>query len=252
VPFALENVVRAHGTVYFFRGQSKATWGLVPTLPRVLPEGVTAQQALDIEEAALQQFRSTAHLHLAFASLPADLPGPALPEWWALMQHHHAPTRLLDWTESPYVAAYFAVEKDWEDDGAVFMIHGHHAQASFHTRFGSGTSIKNEQLRDSGAPSAVLLWCPRKRSDRLVAQQGRFSLSVGILGSHEELIGGECANAEAREPGRTFHKKLVIPKKLKPEFLSRLRLMNIAAHSLFPGIDGLGRSVAEMARLAGA
>jgi hypothetical protein len=53
---------------------------------------------------------------------------PGLPEawdplgWWELMQHHRAPTRLMDWTTSPFVAIWFALDghEDGEGDMALW------------------------------------------------------------------------------------------------------------------------------------
>jgi hypothetical protein len=50
---------------------------------------------------------------------------------------------------------------------------------------------------------------------------------------------------KTREYWKYWNSKIVIPEKLKPEFLRRLQIMNITANSLFPGVDGLGRSVRE-------
>lgn len=58
------------------------------------------------EEYLLSQFKNAAH-HFAEAS---TMPANTL-EWLALMQHYGAPTRLLDFTRSPYVACFFALEK---------------------------------------------------------------------------------------------------------------------------------------------
>jgi len=241
---------RPHRPSYLFRGHSDATWKLIPSLLRLFPPDVTAQAALEIEDAALREFRSAAHLHLPPSVVPPPLPPPALPEWWALMQHHGAPTRLLDWTFSPYVAAYFAVAENWDADGSIFVIHGHTAQTALFQRYGtSPISIRNEDLTSPDSPNALLLWSPERRSDRFVAQQGQFTLSINILGAHDTLIAEACSTARAAKPEDLFYKKWIIPFALKQQFLARLRAMNIAAHSLFPGIDGLGRSIAEIARL---
>jgi len=71
--------------------------------------GLTARESLTLETAALNEFQTAAHLHL-----PATLQLEQLDRVtvWAYMQHYGAPTRLLDWTESLYVAAYFAAEKE--------------------------------------------------------------------------------------------------------------------------------------------
>ena len=75
---------------YAYRGQSDASWGLVPSLVRKCQRfGVDEEQALRIEEFALTEFRSQAHLHVPpniFATTTDTV------SWWTLMQHHGAPT----------------------------------------------------------------------------------------------------------------------------------------------------------------
>jgi hypothetical protein len=80
-------------------------------------------------------------------------------------------------------------------------------------------------------------------SDRMIAQQGGFTLCRQPACDHADAIESYLGEQE------DTHIKLIIPGALKLDFLRRLRLMNITAHSLFPGIDGAGRSVSELLRL---
>ena len=55
--------------------------------------------------------------------------------------------------------------------------------------------------------------------------------------------------ASRRKVARTHLKKIVIPHKIKPDFLAEQRRMNITAAALFPGVDVLGRSIADLTSL---
>src|SRR5688500_15576641 len=90
-----------------FRGHADARSPLLSGLSRQLRTlRVDPAVWLDQEERILRIFRRKAHNFLAQVPAPDDDF-----EWLALMQHNGAPTRLLDLTWSPYVAAFFALER---------------------------------------------------------------------------------------------------------------------------------------------
>src|SRR2546430_2167295 len=95
---------------WMFRGQKTADWPLMTAFERLKGFRHGA------EEHIVREFKKRAHQYLPSQLLPSN----SL-EWLALMQHHGAPTRLLDCTFSRYVASFFALE-DAEGDSAVWAI----------------------------------------------------------------------------------------------------------------------------------
>src|SRR4026209_85575 len=89
-----------------FRGQGDAKWPLRSALSRHIIVSKVCRDAWPLQEERIRRiFERKSHLHLTRP------PGDDELEWLALMQHHGAPTRLLDFTWSPYVAAFFALER---------------------------------------------------------------------------------------------------------------------------------------------
>jgi hypothetical protein len=229
---------------YLFRGHADAGWRLCPLLVRLLGPGVTAEEAIDVERRILEVFHAQSHLFLDPSSLP---PVDDLPGWWALMQHHGAPTRLLDWTASAYVAAYFAVEGLWQTDGAICLVHPGSVASAYNSIPRAAPRPMHEVLVDPDAYDSVLALPPTKQSARMAAQQGHFTMCTNILGDQQELLLRAC-QPKAGDSGPQCA-RFIVPKESKPEYLYRLRAMNVTATALFPGIDGLGRSLAEITRL---
>ena len=166
------------------------------------------------------------------------------------MQHHGAPTRLLDWTLSPYVAAYFAARQDGANrPGAVWCFCAKTLQQSFEANhkplsaFEETRAVKwyTSNLKKLRKEALVVpLDFNYSSSERMAAQQGRFTMCFKLQQKHDCIIG---------QIGQDYLKKLLIPHESKPDFLLRLRDMNITASALFPGVDGLGHSVRELVSL---
>jgi hypothetical protein len=225
---------------YIFRGQADATWPLRPSLLRNVA-GLAAADVITIERRALEVFRTHAHHHLDWATIQS---APEILSWWSLMQHYGAPTRLLDWTASAYVAAYFAVDREPRSAGAVWAVHVN----TVHSHSGLAPTTAPDVNRIFSDPNGeARLFTIRRlvETPRMAAQQTAFTVSPSVLADHGDILAGI-----SEPPGKALFIKLVIEPEIKAEFLRRLRRMNITAQALFPGVDGLGRSVAELVTLA--
>jgi len=165
------------------------------------------------------------------------------------MQHHGAPTRLLDWTESPYVAAYFAAEQCPDKDGAVYVVHAGLVNMEHQTGPGTDSSTFEAQLKDRKSPNQVLFYYPDYQTDRMIAQRGHFSVNLHVLGGHDDSLLRTLATISQREGMGYVCGKWLIPSSQKADFVRQLRVMNVAPHAMFPGLDGLGRSVDGLIRL---
>ena len=103
---------------FIFRGQiDDYNWELQPTLEReVEKQEIKPLDLYGMELSILKEFQQNAHLFLK------DCPNICERlEWFSLLQHHGAPTRLLDFTLSPYIATFFAINNS-SINGAVWAI----------------------------------------------------------------------------------------------------------------------------------
>ena len=166
--------------------------------------------------------------------------------WMALGQHRGLPTRLLDWTYSPFVALHFATARlDLMDvDGSVWAFDFVKANRFLPRRLkrilaaeGSDTATI-EMLNQVGsvrdfdrlgrAPFVVFLE-PPSLDPRIVNQFALFSL----MSSPEATLNDWLARHHA------LAKRIVIPADLKWEIRDKLDQANINERVLFPGLDGL-------------
>ncbi|HBL27340.1 MAG TPA: hypothetical protein DD490_10950 [Acidobacteria bacterium] len=92
---------------WVFRGLKSSSYGLQPTIER--QARFTGWDWSALEKHVSNEFKARARMHLSASLIPADELS-----WLALMQHHAIPTRLLDFTYSPFVALYFAVRAGYE------------------------------------------------------------------------------------------------------------------------------------------
>ena len=121
----LERWLAQLGEGWCFRGHSMASWNLEPSLTRRLWRTVrvgthSVTQEINPAENEMRlflEFQRKAQQH-QFRVPPHD----HAVDWLTMMQHYRVPTRLLDWTRSPYVALYFAMAEVREGDAALWAI----------------------------------------------------------------------------------------------------------------------------------
>src|SRR5438034_362191 len=113
----LQHVVHPPYSNWAFRGERDGSWPLYSSLSRYFQNQAVARDAWPEQEGRiLRIFKRKAH---QFLERPPEWDDDF--QWLALMQHHGAPTRLIDFTWSPYVAAFFALERT-VSDGVVWAM----------------------------------------------------------------------------------------------------------------------------------
>jgi hypothetical protein len=115
---ALQVLTELRGKGWLCRGQSRHhDGGLVPTIDRCPRENLSRLEKLTLERRSIDLFRSTAR----FFADPGEQ-GALTDDIIALMvlRHYGVPTRLLDWSKSPYVAAFFSVCNNASEDGEIW------------------------------------------------------------------------------------------------------------------------------------
>ncbi|HUP35736.1 MAG TPA: FRG domain-containing protein [Candidatus Limnocylindria bacterium] len=228
---------------YVFRGQAQSNWPLRHSLRRA-GVGLPAVDLLRVEQLASDAFHHHVYQHLDAATIQQAAVDRV--PWWILMQHHGAPTRLLDWTASAYVAAYFAVVREPDTAGAVWAVHARTTIEQVGNPPASREEV-NQLFLDSdpgGQPPRLFVLRPTIETRRMAAQQTIVTVSPNVIADHGPILEGI-----PEPPGKALFLKFVIPAALKLEFLRKLRQLNITAQVLFPGVDGLGRSVSEVVYL---
>ena len=233
---------------YVFRGQADAEWHLDTSLTRELVKihaAVTPPEAEEIEKNLLHVFANSFQQYFPLID-SRDNP----PLRWSVMQHYSAPTRLLDWTASLLVAAYFASESLWDRDGAMWIVDAKYLNEGAKCAF-SGDQIGYEMLCSPRAQPVFQLYFDDCRyHQRIVVQQGLFTFCHQVFGDHEKLIEQVCQPESDRLKNEcTVFCKVIIPRDLKSVFVRELSHKGFSAESLFPGSDGYGRSLRELARV---
>ena len=189
-----------------FRGVGKASYRLIPSLGRVQSADKSSPDA--IEKRMLHLFKEGAWPYLA------QPPGNEW-EWLALAQHHGLPTRLLDWTTNPLVAVYFAVEKEGDDDSAIWA-------------FSRTETVNLEKEKDPYSVGEVKRVRPPHVTAGILAPSALHTIHPN---SREELATGHC-------------EQWIIPAASRRELKRLLYKYGISRRTLFPGLDGVAEDAA--------
>jgi len=216
---------------YIFRGQRRSSWKLESSLDRALRQMAKQSAAAPLARLHLAEFRFAIRGRRGVN--PKELREKENEgELWALGQHYGLWTPLLDWTESPFVALYFAfAEPDTMQKGAraVFAL-----SVPLVQRMSAGI----EQKQPGSPARADILQIIRPMTDenaRLVSQGGLFTrgtFGVDIEKWVRKYFVGSHGSAALV--------KIVVPEEKGDRFeiLRALNRMNINHRSLFPDVSG--------------
>ena len=233
-----------------FRGDRCQAGGFRTSLERAAVDrwGREWSELPMIEEGLLRRFRREAHLYLSSEPAEGDRIG-----WLALMRHHGAPTRLLDWSYSFFVAVHFAVFRaEPQQPSSVFAMN----LGKVRQQVDRLPNLQPFLSRDPNAKredtvAAIIDHVPReplvfplnpwRMNRRLILQQSLFVVPGDITRSFMD-------NLQALDAPENL--LVEVPLSGSREFLEEatreLLSMNMTSATLFPGLDGFAQNLTSL------
>ena len=224
--------IQRHRSSFVFRG--------VPRVSHTLDTSLQTGGFVAHEKHLLTSFRKYA--------VERAVHGDWVWNWLSLAKHHGLPTRILDWSYSPYVAMHFATANfnEFDHDGAIWcvdylktngllpptlqtILKAENANI-FTTEMLNGVATSLADF-DALGGDFVLFFEPPSLDERIVNQFALFSLPSSPKLSLEDFL----------KQGESMYRRIIIPAELKWEVRDKLDQANITERVLFPGLDGLSQ-----------
>jgi len=228
-----------------FRGHADATWRLETTLERITRERYSVQQYLQRADSVVNEIESITKANWKMPNFPAireeikncsDSMRAHVPcyEYLVYLRHHGFPSPLLDWTRSPYIAAFFALEQQCDVDRASVI-------AFIETPDGGKMHTEGGAMIRSMGPYVTT-------HSRHFAQKASYSIAT--VWDRESKKHCFCPHEDVHAPligTQDVLIKLSFPRSDRIRALKQLNDYNINHFTLFQTDDALIRSLGQRA-----
>ena len=230
---AIVLLMRNFGNVrLWWRGQEESDWKLTPGIFRSGDE----KKEQDINNL----FRMKAKTRYSNCPNRDDLFS-----WLFLMQHYRLPTRLLDWTENPLVALFFAVENKKSDDkdAAIWALK---------PSILNSTQVKKNKILLSGNVDAKPIVSEafnvnsHNPDRKIVAVNPEQADIRQLIQQSEFTVHGSPTPMENLNESDMFLGKILIPSNAKVAFRQLLTIFGISRSYLFPDLENLSIELASL------
>lgn len=269
---------------FVFRGQGDSEWHIESSLERMIkryhPNSQVAHkiypQGYEIDMLKEFQWKYPKYEKV---NIPKD---DEMIEWLSIMQHYGSPTRMVDFTYSPYIALFMALDSSsGEHDASVWCLNelvlrnmfsddyeerndrridGKELQKELFYQEANQTILDSVRERRKNFAPNIYLVQPHRVNERILVQQGLFAIPEKIGVSFEDNLFSLVENREPEivlfkdiidysnsekmfKPYDFFLIKIKIPKQFKLNITKSLCLMNISAETMYPGLEGLAKSL---------
>lgn len=189
-----------------YRGVKSVGFPLLPKIGRVVPPD-SADSREQNEQEILRLFKERAFQYLNFTPT-SDW------DWLAVGQQYGLPTRLLDWTDNPLVACFFAIDESTDEDGVIYA-------------YRDNSYISVDAHTDPFRYKSVGKFIPGHFVQRITTQGGLFTIHPNPY---------EPFESQDME-------KIIVPSEIQAELRDTLNKYGVNQFSLFPSLDGLAAHI---------